>query len=247
MNGWQIDLPKRIVFTDEQLRDLIRRSQTGDQLARDTLIEGNLRLVASVVSRFQNRGFEMDDLFQIGCIGLVKAIDGFDLNYNVKFSTYAVPKIIGEVKRHIRESGPIHVSRSLKQLASKGIACKDQLATELGRPPLISEIAEKIGVSNEELVSALESVSPVISLHQPVHEDEGKEILLEDQLSSPDQDSSFYLKDLLTRIGEDERRLLLLRFFAEKSQTEVASELGISQAQVSRLEKRILGELRNKI
>lgn len=238
-----MDFSEYPVLSGKEVRTLLKQTKLGDNEARQKLIESNLRLVRSIVARFADRGHEMDDLFQIGCIGLVKAIDDFDLSYDVKFSTYAVPKIIGEIKRYIRESSPLKVSRSLRELASRGIAVKDQLTKKLGRTPLISEIAQELGTAKEDLIAALEAVSPVLSLQQVVHEDEGDSILLEDQVAVELEETSLYLKDILRRLDETERRLLLLRYIAEKSQMEVAADIGISQAQVSRIEKRILQQL----
>jgi len=242
-----MDFSEYPVLSGKEVRTLLKQTKLGDNEARQKLIESNLRLVRSIVARFADRGHEMDDLFQIGCIGLVKAIDDFDLSYDVKFSTYAVPKIIGEIKRYIRESSPLKVSRSLRELASRGIAVKDQLTKKLGRTPLISEIAQELGTAKEELIAALEAVSPVLSLQQVVHEDEGDSILLEDQVAVEPEETSLYLKDILRRLDETERRLLLLRYIAEKSQMEVAADIGISQAQVSRIEKRILQQLRKQL
>lgn len=245
--NWSSILPDRAPLNDEEVRDLISQAQAGNLEARNFLVENNLRLVVSIANRFENRGIEMEDLYQIGSIGLVKAIDDFDLSYDVKFSTYAVPKIIGEIKRYIRESSPLKVSRSLRELASRGIAVKDQLTKKLGRTPLISEIAQELGTAKEDLIAALEAVSPVLSLQQVVHEDEGDSILLEDQVAVEPEETSLYLKDILRRLDETERRLLLLRYIAEKSQMEVAADIGISQAQVSRIEKRILQQLRKQL
>lgn len=242
-----MDFREYPVLSGKEVRTLLKQTKLGDNEARQKLIESNLRLVRSIVARFADRGHEMDDLFQIGCIGLVKAIDDFDLSYDVKFSTYAVPKIIGEIKRYIRESSPLKVSRSLRELASRGIAVKDQLTKKLGRTPLISEIAQELGTAKEDLIAALEAVSPVLSLQQVVHEDEGDSILLEDQVAVEPEETSLYLKDILRRLDETERRLLLLRYIAEKSQMEVAADIGISQAQVSRIEKRILQQLRKQL
>ncbi len=242
-----MDFSEYPVLSGKEVRTLLKQTKLGDNEARQKLIESNLRLVRSIVARFADRGHEMDDLFQIGCIGLVKAIDDFDLSYDVKFSTYAVPKIIGEIKRYIRESSPLKVSRSLRELASRGIAVKDQLTKKLGRTPLISEIAQELGTAKEDLIAALEAVSPVLSLQQVVHEDEGDSILLEDQVAVEPEETSLYLKDILRRLDETERRLLLLRYIAEKSQMEVAADIGISQAQVSRIEKRILQQLRKQL
>ena len=242
-----MDFSEYPVLSGKEVHTLLKQTKLGDNEARQKLIESNLRLVRSIVARFADRGHEMDDLFQIGCIGLVKAIDDFDLSYDVKFSTYAVPKIIGEIKRYIRESSPLKVSRSLRELASRGIAVKDQLTKKLGRTPLISEIAQELGTAKEDLIAALEAVSPVLSLQQVVHEDEGDSILLEDQVAVEPEETSLYLKDILRRLDETERRLLLLRYIAEKSQMEVAADIGISQAQVSRIEKRILQQLRKQL
>lgn len=247
MNDWHMELPPRKLYTDQQVRELISKTQSGDTVARDTLIESNLRLVSSITNRFKNRGFEMEDLFQIGCIGLVKSIDNFNLAYDVKFSTYAVPKIIGEIKRYIRETSTLHVSRSLKELASKGIATKDKLTLQLGRTPLINEIATELGCTNEELIVALDSVAPVLSLQQVVHETDGDSLTLGEQIADQQNDTIFYLQDIIDRLNSDERKLVMLRYFSEKSQTQVAVELGISQAQVSRLEKRILQDLRQNL
>jgi RNA polymerase sporulation-specific sigma factor len=247
MSSWSMDFSEYPVLSGKEVRTLLKQTKLGDNEARQKLIESNLRLVRSIVARFADRGHEMDDLFQIGCIGLVKAIDDFDLSYDVKFSTYAVPKIIGEIKRYIRESSPLKVSRSLRELASRGIAVKDQLTKKLGRTPLISEIAQELGTAKEDLIAALEAVSPVLSLQQVVHEDEGDSILLEDQVAVEPEETSLYLKDILRRLDETERRLLLLRYIAEKSQMEVAADIGISQAQVSRIEKRILQQLRKQL
>ncbi len=248
MNNFQFKPPHNKILTDEQVKTLLRQARLGNQLAREKLIVNNLRLVLSVVRRFNQRNIEMDDLFQIGCIGLVKAIDDFDLTYDVKFSTYAVPKIIGEVRRYLRETGPLRVSRSLKELASQGIALKDSLQAKLGRRPTIAEIASELGVTNQELALALDAVSPVASLEAVIYEDDGNPISLGERLETKNEsETSLFLKDVLSSLEEDQRRILLLRYFAEKSQTEVGIELGISQAQVSRIETRVLRDLRNKL
>lgn len=235
------------ILPDHEVRRLLKEAQSGSDAARQKLVECNLRLVRSIVMRFAHRDAEMDDLFQIGCIGLIKAIDDFDLSYDVKFSTYAVPKIIGEIKRYLREASPMKISRSLRELASRALAVKDNLASELGRPPLIGEIAGELGVSKEELIAALEAVAPVMSLQQVILEDEGEGVRLEAQIGSEPDGDVLYLKDVLQSLEPDERRLLLLRYFAEQSQVEVAKIFGVSQAHISRIEKRILNELRNKL
>lgn len=241
-------LPNHPTMADSAVKDLIGKSQDGDTQARDCLVESNLRLVKSIVNRFLTRGFDEEDLFQVGCIGLVKAIDGFDLSYDVRFSTYAVPKIIGEIKRFMRESSSLKISRPLKELASRAIACKDEMATELGRAPSISELAERLQTTSEELVAALDAVAPIGSLQQVVYSGDDDQLLLEDQLSVfADYSQMVELKDALEALDPLSRKLVLMRYFAENSQTEVAASLGISQAQVSRIEKRILEELRGAV
>lgn len=230
----------------EQTRELIRRAQAGDMTAWTRLVEENLPLVKSVVRRFLSRGFDYDDLFQVGSLGLLKAILGFDLSYDVQFSTYAVPKIIGEIKRYIREDAPIHVTRSVRELAIKAMAAKDQLSHELGRSPTVQELAEHLQVSVEELVTALDAVSPVRSLQESMGEDDD-DVRLEHVLPAPASDEKLALRTALESLEPNERKLILLRYFAEKSQTEVAELLGISQAQVSRIEKRIVAELRHHL
>lgn len=247
MINWPINFQDYPVLPDQEVRKLLTQAQSGHEPARQRLVECNLRLVRSIVMRFANRDAEMDDLFQIGCIGLIKAIDDFDLSFNVKFSTYAVPKIIGEVKRYLRETAPLKISRSLRELASRALAAKDHLANELGRPPLISEIASELGTAKEDLITALEAVTPMMSLQQVIVEDEGEGISLEDQIASEPDSDDIYLKDVLQSLDPDERRLLLLRYFAEKSQTEVAKVFGVSQAQISRIEKRILQQIRRQL
>ncbi|MGI6149064.1 MAG: SigB/SigF/SigG family RNA polymerase sigma factor [Firmicutes bacterium] len=233
--------------TQDQSRELFRRAQAGDMEARTQLVQENLPLVVSIVKRFLSRGFDYDDLFQVGCLGLLKAILGFDLSYEVQFSTYAVPKIIGEIKRYMREDSPIHIARSLRELASRAIAAKDMLGHELGRSPTVQELAEHLGVSVEELVTSLDAVSPIRSLHEVVAEDDDDSVRLEHVLPAPSGDEALALRRAIEQLEPSERRIVLLRYFAEKSQTEVAQLLGISQAQVSRIEKRIVAELRHHV
>lgn len=228
-------------------RELIRLAQGGDMDARTQLVEENLPLVRSIVKRFLNRGFEYDDLFQVGALGLLKAILGFDLSYDVQFSTYAVPKIIGEIKRYMREDSPIHISRSLRELASIAIAAKDKLHNQLGRSPTVQELAQHLQVSVEELVSALDAVSPIRSLQEVVAEGDHEEVRLENILPAPANEERLALRRALESLEPSERKVILLRYFAEKSQTEVARLLGISQAQVSRIEKRIVAQLRHHL
>lgn len=234
--------------THDRTRAMIKRAQSGDMDARAALVQENLPLVASIVRRFLSRGFDYDDLFQVGALGLLKAILGFDLSYDVQFSTYAVPKIMGEIRRHMREDSQIHVSRSIRELASKAISAKDQLGQELGRSPTITELAEHLQISIEELVTALEAVSPIHSLQEVVADGDDDTVRLESVLPAPNnEEERIALKNALESLEPAERRIILLRYFAEKSQTEVAQSLGISQAQVSRMEKRIISQLRHHI
>lgn len=240
-------------WPDDELRRLVARARAGDREARDRLVEGNLRLVRSLVSRFSASGADPEDLFQIGCIGLLKAIDRFDLSYDVRFSTYAVPLIMGEIRRHLRDDGPMRVSRSLKQLAQQARRVRERLATEMERDPTVAEVAEELGVSPEEVVEALDGVRPPASIHQTVHEGDGDPIYLLDQLAADDGQREgvwldrVALREGLNQLDERERTVILLRFFRDKTQTEVASILGCSQVQVSRLERRALERIRNYV
>ena len=231
---------------------LIQRSHEGDEEAKAQLVEENTGLVWCIVKRFCNRGVEAEDLFQVGSIGLLKAIDKFDLSYDVKFSTYAVPMISGEIKRFLRDDGMIKVSRSLKELAYKAYLCQEKLQEKWGRDPTIPEIAEHLGVANEELTQALDASGDIESLYKPIYQKEGQEIRLMDKL--PDQEGGeekllnhMLLGQLLTYLNKEERRLIYLRYFANQTQTQVGDVLGISQVQVSRMEKKILKNLREKI
>lgn len=231
---------------------LIKKSHEGDKEARAQLVEENAGLVWCIVKRFYNRGAEAEDLFQIGNIGLLKAIDKFDLSYEVKFSTYAVPMISGEIKRFLRDDGMIKVSRSLKELSYKAYLCQEKLCEEWGREPTMSEIAEELGVDREELVMALDAGGTVESLHKPVYQKDGQEIQLLDKLPEQERPEEkildhMMLGELLTSLDKEERRLIYLRYFADRTQAQVGREMGISQVQVSRLEKRILKRLREQI
>ncbi len=231
---------------------LIRRSHEGDEEARTQLVEENTGLVWCIVKRFAHRGVEMEDLFQIGNIGLLKAIDKFDLSYDVKFSTYAVPMISGEIKRYLRDDGMIKVSRSLKELSYKAYLCREKFCDERGREPTVQELAEELGVDREELAMALEAGGDVESLHKPIYQKDGQEIRLMDKLPEKEREEDrilnhMALSELLTSLDKEERRLIYLRYFAERTQTQVGQELGISQVQVSRLEKKILKRLRERI
>jgi RNA polymerase sporulation-specific sigma factor len=235
---------------DNQVRDLIAKSQQGDTNARDKLVESNIRLVWSVVQRFLNRGYEAEDLFQIGCIGLLKSIDKFDLSYDVKFSTYAVPMIIGEIQRFLRDDGTVKVSRSLKETANRIRRTKDELSKTLGLQPKVSEVAEELGITVEDVVFAQDAMRTPSSIHETVYENDGDPITLIDQISDEEEHKWFdrlALKDAITSLPERERLIVYLRYFKDQTQSEVAKRLGISQVQVSRLEKKILTYIRTEL
>ncbi|MDF2815373.1 MAG: sporulation sigma factor SigF [Paenibacillus sp.] len=235
---------------DNEVKRLIALSQAGDSLARETLVNCNIRLVWSVVQRFLNRGYEPEDLFQIGCIGLLKSVDKFDLSYDVKFSTYAVPMIIGEIQRFLRDDGTVKVSRSLKELANKVRKKKDELSKRLGRLPTISEVAEDLGITSEEVVFAQEANKPPTSIHETVFENDGDPITLMDQIADEGQERWFdklALNEAINTLNDRERLIVYLRYFRDQTQSEVANRLGISQVQVSRLEKKILQVIKEQI
>jgi RNA polymerase sporulation-specific sigma factor len=237
-------------LTNDQVKELIAKSQNGDTTARELLVNSNIRLVWSVVQRFINRGYEADDLFQIGCIGLLKAVDKFDLNYDVKFSTYAVPMIIGEIQRFLRDDGTVKVSRSLKETANKVRRAKDELYKHFGRSPTISEVAEAVGITPEEVVFAQEASRAPTSIHETVFENDGDPITLIDQIADEGVNKWFEkiaLKDAISRLTEREQLIVYLRYYKDQTQSEVAERLGISQVQVSRLEKRILQTIKDQI
>ncbi|AMM93745.1 RNA polymerase sporulation sigma factor SigF [Peribacillus simplex] len=233
---------------DEELRNLIQRSQSGDQDARNLIVNSNLRLVWSVVQRFLNRGYEPDDLYQIGCIGLLKSVDKFDLSFEVKFSTYAVPMIIGEIQRFIRDDGTVKVSRSLKEMANKIRRAKEELSKTYGRVPTVNELAEHLELSPEEIIMAQEASRSPSSIHETVYENDGDPITLLDQIADHNETSWFdqiALKEAIHELNERERLIVFLRYYKDQTQSEVAARLGISQVQVSRLEKKILQQMKN--
>ena len=230
---------------------LIKKSHDGDKAAREQLVEENVGLVWCVVKRFYGRGTDAEDLFQIGSIGLLKAIDKFDLSYDVKFSTYAVPMISGEIKRFLRDDGMIKVSRSLKELAYKSVQAREKLMDRLGREPTLEELADETGAEKEELVQAMEAGGEGESLYRPIHQKEGSEIRLLDRIEEREQREerildTMVLKQLLETLDAKERQLIYLRYFADRTQSDVGKIMGISQVQVSRMEKRIIEELRRK-
>jgi RNA polymerase sporulation-specific sigma factor len=253
-NAMDVDVKQynksQVYLDDKEVKSLIYQSQDGDIRARDKLVESNIRLVWSVVQRFLNRGYEADDLFQIGCIGLLKSIDKFDLSYDVKFSTYAVPMIIGEIQRFLRDDGTVKVSRSLKEMANKIRRAKDDLSKTLGRQPKISEIADDLGITPEEVVFAQDAMRSPSSIHETVYENDGDPITLMDQISDEDQHKwfdRFALKEAIIGLSERERLIVYLRYFKDHTQSEVAERLGISQVQVSRLEKKILKYIKEEM
>ncbi|MCI8513082.1 MAG: RNA polymerase sporulation sigma factor SigF [Lachnospiraceae bacterium] len=236
---------------DETMR-LIQAAHEGDKEARDTLVTSNMGLVWSVARRFAGRGYELEDLFQIGSIGLLKAVDKFDLEFEVKFSTYAVPMIMGEIKRFLRDDGMIKVSRTLKETAAKAGHVRERLNHSLGREPTMEEIAEEVGVCVEELAAAYESGVEVESIYRTIYRNEGNDICLIDKLEELENDQEkvldrMLLGKLIEELKPDERKLIVMRYFMDKTQSQIAEEMGISQVQVSRLEKKILLSMRRKI
>ncbi|MGE4284128.1 MAG: RNA polymerase sporulation sigma factor SigF [Clostridia bacterium] len=237
---------------DQVTLNLINRAKDGEKEAQEILIETNIGLVWSIVKKFQNRGYEADDLFQIGCIGLIKAIKKFDEQFDVKFSTYAVPMIMGEIKRFIRDDGIIKVSRSLKETANKARVVKEMLTKSLGREPTIHEIADKLNIEAEDLVMAMDASSVPESLYTTLHEGDSSPILLIDRIAQGDDEegqiiNKIALKQVLDTLKPRERQIIILRYFKEKTQTQIANILGISQVQVSRIEKKILSEMKKRI
>ena len=231
---------------------LIKSAHEGDKKARDTLIEENIGLVWSIVKRFQNRGVEMEDLFQIGSIGLIKAVDKFDLSYEVQFSTYAVPMITGEIKRFLRDGGILKVSRSLKEMAQKAYGVREALEKQKGREPTVSEIAEEMDVPVEELMLAMEAGAQVESLQQVIYQGDGNDISLMDKLEEKENTGEkllnrLFLEEILGELDGKERELIFKRYFLEKTQSAIAEQMGISQVQVSRMEKKIIKEMRGKL
>ena len=231
---------------------LIKSAHEGDKNARDTLIEENIGLVWSIVRRFQNRGVEMEDLFQIGSIGLIKAVNKFDLSYEVQFSTYAVPMIAGEIKRFLRDDGMLKVSRPLKEMAGKAYGVREALEKKEGREPTVSEIAEEMGVAVEELMLAMEAGAQVESLQQIIYQGDGNDISLMDKLEEKENTNEklvnrLFLEEMLGELDGKERELIFKRYFLEKTQAVIADEMGISQVQVSRMEKKIIKEMRGKL
>ena len=255
MAGYKVEIcgvntSKLPLLTNEEKTDLFRRIQNGDTDARETYIKGNLRLVLSVIQRFSGSSENLDDLFQFGCIGLIKAIDNFDLSQNVKFSTYAVPMILGEVQRYLRDNNSIRVSRSLRDTAYTALSARELLTKRNLREPTIMEIADEVGISKEEITYAMDAIQSPVSLYEPVYTDGGDPLYVMDQISDKKNREENWVEQLslseaMKRLPARERRIIDMRFFEGKTQTEVAGEVGISQAQVSRLEKNALKAMKS--
>ncbi len=237
------------VLKEAEKRELLKRTRKGDKFAREKLITGNLKLILSVIRRFAARGENPDDLFQVGCIGLIKAIDNFDISLDVRFSTYAVPMIIGEIRRYLRDNNAIRVSRSLKDIAYKAMQAKETFIAKHGKEPTIEQLSKELGLKREEIVLALEAITSPVSLYEPVYSDGGDTIYVLDQVGDKNDDeniiSEILFKEAMKSLPEREKFIINLRFFQGKTQTEVAEEIGISQAQVSRLEKGALRHIKS--
>jgi RNA polymerase sporulation-specific sigma factor len=245
-----VNTAKLPLLTNEEKNELFMRIEQGDENAREELIKGNLRLVLSVIRRFQTAGENADDLFQVGCIGLMKAIDNFDRSLNVRFSTYAVPMIIGECRRYLRDNSVIRVSRSLRDIAYKAIYAKERILREENREATIDEIAKDIDIEKEMVVMALDAIATPVSLYDPVYQDGGDTLFLMDQVKDKKNKEDNWIEDIslkeaMDRLSEREYNIIKLRFFEGKTQTEVADEIAISQAQVSRLEKSALKNMKS--
>ena len=248
-----VDTAKLPVLTNVEMRELFTGLQTREEWgAREKLVNGNLRLVLSVIQRFNNRGEFVDDLFQVGCIGLMKAIDNFDLGQNVKFSTYAVPMIIGEIRRYLRDNNPIRVSRSLRDIAYKALQARDSLTNKFAREPTVMEISQLLNVPKEDVVFALDAIQDPVSLYEPIFNDGGDPIYVLDQISDEKNKDITWIEEIalreaMHRLNDREKMILSMRFFEGKTQMEVADEIGISQAQVSRLEKSAIQQMQKYV
>ena len=240
------------VLKEEEKRQLLLNSKSGDLHSREVLIDGNLRLVLSIIQRFSSRKENMDDLFQVGCIGLIKAIDNFNVDLDVRFSTYAVPMIIGEIRRYLRDNNSIRVSRSVRDLAYRALQAREELTRESFQEPSVEQIALKLNEKKEAVVSALEAISEPVSLYEPVFNDSGDSLYIMDQIRDTSSDDELWIEDIALRealktLNEREKKIIDLRFFAGKTQSEIANEIGISQAQVSRLEKNVISRIKDSI
>ena len=244
-----VNTSKLPILSSEEKQELFLKIKNGDLKAREKFVQGNLRLVLSVIQRFSSRGENVDDLFQVGCVGLIKAIDNFDLSLNVQFSTYAVPMIIGEIRRYLRDNNPIRVSRSVRDLAYKVLQLKDKILKETQKEPTIEQMAKELGVEKEEIVISLDAIQDPISLQEPVYNDGADSIYVMDQVSDTKNTDELWTENItieqaMKRLNEREKTILIKRFFNGRTQMEVAKELGISQAQVSRLEKNAINHIK---
>lgn len=247
-----VNTSKLPLLNNAEMRGLIAKAQSGDNAARDKLISGNLRLVLSVIQKFAGRGESMDDLFQVGCIGLIKAIDCFDLSQNVQFSTYGVPMISGELRRFLRDHGAVRVSRSTRDTAYRVLQAKEQLINELGREPDTEQIAKKLGIKRAEVVFALDAICDPVSLYEPIYSDSGESVCVMDQIGDSKNTDDEWLEQIAlseaaAKLTPREKRILSMRFISGRTQMEVAREIGISQAQVSRLEKNAIGRIKKEL
>ncbi len=246
-----VNTSKLEVLSDSEKRELLLKTKNGDTLARERLIYGNLRLVLSIIQRFLNRNENVDDLFQVGCLGLIKAVDNFNTELDVKFSTYAVPMIIGEIRRYLRDNNSIRISRSLRDLAYHALSVREELTRTNENDPTIDQISDKLGVAKEMVVRAMEAIVAPISLYEPVYNDNGDSLFVIDQLSDSTSGEEVWLESIALReamnvLTERERLIIRLRFFKNRTQMEIATEIGISQAQVSRIEKSALERMRKQ-
>lgn len=247
-----VNTSKLPLLDNSEVRGLIKAAQEGDNASREKLISGNLRLVLSVIQKFAGRGESMDDLFQVGCIGLIKAIDCFDLNQNVQFSTYGVPMISGELRRFLRDHGAVRVSRSMRDTAYRVLQAKEQLTNELGREPDTEQIAKKLGIERAEVVFALDAICDPVSLYEPIYSDSGESVCVMDQIGDSKNTDEQWLEQIAlseaaAKLSPREKRILSMRFISGRTQMEVAREIGISQAQVSRLEKNAIGRIKKEL
>lgn len=246
-----VDTSKLPILSNEKKNELLRRIKEGDKAAKDEFVEGNLRLVLSIVQRFAGRDECMDDLFQVGCIGLIKSIDNFDLSLGLRFSTYGVPMILGEIRRYLRDNNMVRVSRATRDLAYRALAAKERLANQKSREPTVAEIAKEVGARKEEVVMALDAIVDPISLFEPVYSDGNDAIFVMDQVSDDrggdDWIDELLIKDTISKLPEREKNIIELRFIDGKTQMEVAQEVGISQAQVSRLEKGAIERIKSQL
>ena len=247
-----VNTAKLKVLKNEETQELLRRSKAGDKQAREELIQGNLRLVLSVIHKFSNRGENVDDLFQVGCIGLIKAIDNFNTDLDVRFSTYGVPMIVGEIRRYLRDNSTIRVSRAMRDTAYKVLQAKEAYMAKHQKEPTVEEIAQILGIKREDVVFALDAILDPVSLYEPIYSDSGDTVCVMDQVKDSKNTDEMWLEHIALReavshLTEREQKILAMRFYQSKTQMEVSEEIGISQAQVSRLEKNALGKIRKNI